>query len=118
MLTRKVLNIYSDTAVKYKKLKYKQSKLKLNNDFHKQLQNTWCISEICCLQTIPNVSNCYASTVRKRLLRSANKREKNFLHNSKELKKTECLLSKHLFLIYFYILDRSFTSHNKKALHL
>ena len=117
MLARKVSSIYSDIAEKYKKIKYKQNKLKLNNDFHKQLQNTWCISEICYLQTTPNVSNRYASSMWKRLLRSAtNKRDKEFHHNSKELKKTEFLLFKHLFLIDFYILNRSITSHNKRAL--
>ena len=67
---------------------------------------------------LPNVSNKDALSIRKRLLRSAiSKRNKELQHVSKEpSSQSETFLSKQLFTVDFYILNRSITSHNKKSL--
>ena len=63
------------------------------------------------------MSNKDASSVRKRLLRSAiNKRNKKLQHLSKEPSLSENLLSTQLSTIDFYILTKSITSYNKKSL--
>ena len=62
------------------------------------------------------ISNKYALSITKRLLRSAiNKRNKELHHVSKELTQSETFLSKQLPTIDFYIIKQSITSHNKKS---
>ena len=79
-----------------------------------ELQTTWCVFKI----TFPKllyVSNKYALSIRKRLIRSAiNKRNKETQNVSKDLHQLETVLSKQL-SIDFYILNRSITSQNKIA---
>ena len=66
---------------------------------------------------LPNVSNKDASSIRKRLLRSAiNKRNKELQHVLKELSISKNLLSKQLSTTDFYILKKSIISHNNMSL--
>ena len=66
---------------------------------------------------LPNVSNEYASSIRKRLLCSIiNNCNKELQHVLKELSVSENFLSKQLSTIEFYILKKSITLHNKKSL--
>ena len=66
---------------------------------------------------LPNVSNKYASSIRKRLLCSIiNNCNKELQHVLKELSVSENFLSKQLSTIEFYILKKSITLHNKKSL--
>ena len=116
-LSRKIIKLYNDITRKhgnvtvkdfrkYKKLKYKQDKLKQLGVYPKFL-----------IFKLPNVSNKNALKMRKRLLRSAiNKRNKEFQHVSKQRSQSETFLSKELSTIDFYILNRSITSHNKTSL--
>ena len=80
-----------------------------------ELQTTWCVFKI----TFPKLlylSNKYALSIHKRLIRSAiNKRNKETQHVSKDLHQLETFLSKQP-SIDFYILNRSITSQNKKSL--
>ena len=64
---------------------------------------------------LANVSNKDASSIRKRLLRSAiNNSNKELQHVLKELSISEIFISKQLSTIDLYILKKSITSHNKK----
>ena len=64
---------------------------------------------------LANVSNKDASSIRKRLLRSAiNNSNKELQHVLKELNISEIFISKQLSTIDLYILKKSITSHNKK----
>ena len=66
---------------------------------------------------LPNVSNKYALSIRKRLLCSAiNKGNKELQHLSKELSLSENFLSTQISTIDFYILTKSITLYNKKSL--
>ena len=66
---------------------------------------------------LPNVSNKDASSIRKKLLRSAiNKCNNELQHVLKELSISENFLSKQLSTIDFYILKKSIISHNNKSL--
>ena len=101
---------------KYLKLKYKQSKQKLDIDFFNNCKQTGVYPEFLIFK-LPNVWNKDASLIRKRLLCSdINTRNKKLQHVSKELSQSENVLSKQLSTIDFYILNRSVTQHNKKSL--
>ena len=66
---------------------------------------------------LSNVSNKDASSIRKRLFRSAiTNRNKELQHVFKELTISENFISKQLSTIDFYILKKSITSHKKKSL--
>ena len=132
MLSRKIVNIYSDipqkygnAAVKnfckYEKLEYKKKKLKLDIDFLKKCRQLGVYPNLFVFK-LPNVSNKDALSIRKRLVRSAiNKRNKEQQYLSKELTLTENLLSTQLSTTDFYVLTKSITLHNqnslKKSLH-
>ena len=91
MRLRKIINIYNDLARKhgnvtvkdfrkYEKLEYKKNKLKLDIDKQLGVYLNFLIFKL------PNVSNKDASSVRKRLIRSAiNMRNKELQHVLKEL---------------------------------
>ena len=93
-----IINIYNDIArkhenvtvkdiQKYEKLRYKKNKLKLNTDFLNNCKQLGVYPKFLIFR-LPNVSNKDASSIRKRLLRSAiNKRNKEFQQVSKELSK-------------------------------
>ena len=66
---------------------------------------------------LPNFPNKDALSIRKRIFRSGiNQRNKELQHLSKELSRTENLLSTQLSTTDFYILTKSITSYNKKSL--
>ena len=110
MLSRKIINIYSDIARKYgnvavkdfhihEKLEYKKKKLKLDIDFLNSCKQLGVYAKFLIFK-LPNVSNKDALSSRKRLLRSAiNKRNKELFKESlikslsKELSLTENFLS-------------------------
>ena len=91
MRLRKIINICNDLARKhgnvtvkdfrkYEKLEYKKNKLKLDIDKQLGVYLNFLIFKL------PNVSNKDASSVRKRLIRSAiNMRNKELQHVLKEL---------------------------------
>ena len=117
MLLRKIIKIYSDIAQKhgnvtvkdlrkYEKSKYRQNKLKLDIDFLNNCKQLGVYPKFLIFK-LPNVSNKDASSIRKRLLRSAiNKRNKELQHVLKELSISENFLSKQLSTIDFYILKK------------
>ena len=84
------------------------------------MQTTWWVSKIPNIPKffkLPNVSNNDASSVHKRLLRSAiNNRKKELLYVLKELSIFKKFISKQLSALEFYILKKSVTLHNKKLL--
>ena len=110
VLSRKIINIYSDIARKYgnvtvkdfrkyEKLEYKKKKLKLDIDFLNSCKQLGVYAKFLIFK-LPNVSNKDALSSRKRLLRSAiNKRNKELFKESlikslsKELSLTENFLS-------------------------
>ena len=87
VLSRKIINIYNDIAWKYgkvtvkgfrkyEKLKHKKNKLKLNIDFLSNWKQVGVYPKFLIFKLL-NGSNKDASSIRKRLLRSAiNKRNK------------------------------------------
>ena len=97
VLSRKIINIYNDIArkygdvrvkdfTKYEKLEYKKNKLKLDIDFLNNCKQLGVYPKFLIFK-LPNVSNKGTLSIHKRLLRSAiNKRNKELLHLSKELK--------------------------------
>ena len=127
VLSRKILNIYNNIALKYgnvtvkhfrkhEKLEYKKNKLKLDIDFLNNCKQL-CVYPKLLIFKLPNVSNKDALSVRKRLLRSAiNKRNKELQHLSKELSLSKNFLCTQLSTIDFYIPTKSITSYNKKSL--
>ena len=127
MLSRKIINVYSDIArkygnittkdfQKYEKLQHKKNKLKLDIDFLNNCEQLGVYPKFLIFK-LPNVSNKDAVSIRKRLLRSAiNKCKKELQHVSKDLSLSENFLSKQLSTIDFYILTKSITSQNKKSL--
>ena len=127
MLSRKIINIYNDIARKYgnitvkhfrkyEKLQYKNNKLKLDIDVLNNCKQLGVYPKFLIFK-LPNVSNKDVVSIRKRLIRSAiNKRNKELQHVSKDLSLFENFLSEQLSTIYFYILTKSITSHNKKSL--
>ena len=127
MLSRKILNIYNNIAPKYRnvtvndfrkheKLEYKKNKLKLDIDYLNNCKQLSVYPKFL-LFKLPNVSNKYALSIRKRLLRrTINKRNKGLKRLSKELSLSENFLSTQLSTIDFYILTKSITSYNKKSL--
>ena len=81
MLSRKIINIYSDIARKYgnvtckdfrkyEKLEYKKNKLKLDIDFLNNCKQLGVYPKFLIFK-LPNVSNKDALSIRKRLLRRA-----------------------------------------------
>ena len=124
MLSRKIIYVYNDVARKhgsvtvkdfrkYEKLKYKQNKLKLDIDFLNNCKQPGVYPKFLIIK-LPNVSNKDALSIRKRLLRSAiSKRNKELQHISKELSQSETFLTKQLYTIDFYILNRSITNRLK-----
>ena len=127
MLSRKIINIYSDIAGKYgivivkdfrkyEKLDHKKNKVKLDIDFLNSCKQLGVYPKLLIFK-LPNVSNKDALSSTKRLLRSAiNKHNKELQHFSKELSLSENILSTQLSTIDFYILTKSLTSYNKKSL--
>ena len=96
--------------------KYKKNKIKLDIDFLNNCKQLVVYPKFFIFK-LPNVSNEDASSIRKRLLRSAiNKRNKQFQHDLKELTISRNLSSKHLSVIDFYILKKSIISYNNKSL--
>ena len=86
MLARKIINIYNDIAReygnvavkefrKYEKLEYKKNKLKLDINFLKNCKQLGVYPGFLIFKLL-NVSNKDALSIRKRLLCSANKRNK------------------------------------------
>ena len=127
MLSRKIINIYSDIAQKYgnvtvedfwkyEKLKYKKNKLKLDIDFLNNCNQLGVYLKFLIFK-LRNVSNKDALSIHKRIFRKAiNKRNKKLQYLSKELSLSENFLSTQLSPIDFYILTKSITSYNKKSL--
>ena len=127
MLSRKILNIYNNIAPKYRnvtvndfrkheKLEYKKNKLKLDIDYLNNCKQLSVYPKFL-LFKLPNVSNKYALSIRKRLLRrTINKRNKGLKRLSKELSLSENFLSTQLSTTDLYILTKSITSYNKKSL--
>ena len=109
-------NVTVKDFCKYEKLKYKQSKLKLDIDFLNNCKQLGVYPTFLIFK-LPNVSDKYDLSICKRLLRSViNKRSKELHHVSKALSQSETFLSKQLSTIDFYIIKRSITSRNKKLL--
>ena len=125
VLPRKIINIYSDIARKYRnvgrknwvwKNRVRKVKLKLDIDFLNKCKQLGVYPKLL-IFILPNVSNKDAWSISKRLLGSTiNKRNKEFQHLSKELSLSKNFLSTQLSTIDFYILAKSTTSHNKKSL--
>ena len=100
-------NVTVKDFYKFEKLKYKQSKLKLDIDFLNNCKQLGVYPRFLIFK-LPNVSDKYALSIRKRLLRSIiNKRNKELHHVSKALSQSETFLSKQLSTIDFYIIKRS-----------
>ena len=127
MLSRKIINIYSDIARKYgnvtvkdfriyEKLEDKKNKLKLNIDFLNNCKKLDVYPKLLIFKRL-NVSNKDALLIRKRLLCSAiNKGNKELQNLSKELSLSANLFSTQLSTIDLYILTKSITLHNMKSL--
>ena len=127
-LSRKIINIYTDNAWKYRnvtvkdfrkyeKIEYKKNKLKLDIDFLNNCKEFGVYPKFLYFK-LSNVSNKDAFSICKRLLRSAiNKPNKELQHLSKELSLSENFLSTHLSTIDFYILTKSIRSYKKKLLY-
>ena len=115
-LRRNHRNVTVKDFHKYEKLEYKKSKLKLDIDFLNNCKQFGVHRKYFIFKLL-NVSNRDASSICKRLLRSAiNKRNKQLQHVLKELSLSENFISKQLSTIAFYILKKSITLHNKKLL--
>ena len=126
MLSSKIINIYNHIAQKYgndtvkdfrkyKKLKYKKNKLKLDIAFLSNYKQLGVYPKLLIFK-LQSVSNKDALSICKILLCSAiNKRNKE-QRFSNELSLSKNFLSKQLSTIDFYILTKSITSHNKKLL--
>ena len=114
MLSRKIINIFNGIAQKYEnatvkdfrkyeKLEHKKKKLNIDIDFLNNCKELGVYLKFLIFK-LPNLSNKYALSIRKKLLRSAiNKRNKELQHLSKELS-----------LIETY--TKSITLYNKKSL--
>ena len=96
VLPRKIINLYNDVERKnrnvrvkdfrkYEELEYKKNKLKLDIDFLNNWKQLGVYPKFLIFK-LPNVSNRYASSICKRLLRSAiNNRNKELQNVSQEL---------------------------------
>ena len=96
ILPRKIINLYNDVERKnrnvrvkdfrkYEELEYKKNKLKLDIDFLNNCKQLGVYPKFLIFK-LPNVSNRYASSICKRLLRSAiNNRNKELQNVSQEL---------------------------------
>ena len=96
VLSRKSINIYNDIAreyrnvtvqdfQKYEKLEFKKNKLKIGIYFLNSCKQL-CVYPKFLIFKLPNVSNKDASSIRKKLIRSAiSKDNKELQHLSKEL---------------------------------
>ena len=127
VLSRKITNVYNDLARKYgnvtvkdfrkyEKLEDKKNKLKLDIDFLNNCKQLGVYPKSLIFK-LPNLSNKDASSIHKRLLRSAiNKRNKELYYVLKELNISRNFLSKQLSTIGFYILQKSTISYNNKSL--
>ena len=127
VLSRKIINIYSDIARKYgnvtvkafwkyEKLEYKKNKLKIEIEFLNNCKQLSLCPKILIFKLL-NVSNKDVWSIRKRLLRSAiNKDNKELQHPSKELSLSKNLLCTQLSTADFYILKKSIIPYNKKSL--
>ena len=94
----------------------KKNKLKLNIDFLKNWKQLDVYPKFLIFK-LPNVSNKDASSIRKRLFRSAiNKRNKEHEHVLKELSISRNVLFKELSTTDFYILKKSTIQYNSKSL--
>ena len=108
MLSRKIINIFNGIAQKYgnatvkdfrkyEKLEHKKKKLNIDIDFLNNCKELGVYLKFLIFK-LPNLSNKYALSIRKRLLRSAiNKRNKELQHLSKELSLTENFLSTQIY---------------------
>ena len=114
---RKYGNVTVKDFLKYEKLEYKNSKLKLDIGFINNCKQLGVCPKFLIFKLL-NGSNKDALSSRKRLLRSAiNKRNKELQHLPKELSLSgNYLLSTQLSTIDFYILTKSIILYNKKSL--
>ena len=97
--------------INYERFQMIKNKLKLDIDFLSNCKQLGVYPK-CLIFKLPNVSNKYASSIRKRLLRSAiNKRNKELQHVLKEN-----FLSKQLSTNDFYVFKKSTVSYNNKLL--
>ena len=114
VLPRKIINIYNNLAQKQGNVK--KNKLKLGIDFLNNYKQLGVYPKFLIFK-LPVVSNKDASSIRKRLLRSAtSNRNKELQHVLKELSLSKNVISKQLSTTDFDILKKFITSHNKKSL--
>ena len=114
VLPRKIINIYNNLAQKQGNVK--KNKLKLGIDFLNNYKQLGVYPKFLIFK-LPVVSNKDASSIRKRLLRSAtSNRNKELQHVLKELSLSKNVISKQLSTTDFNILKKFITSHNKKSL--
>ena len=114
VLSRKIINIYNNLAQKQGNVK--KNKLKLGIDFLNNYKQLGVYPKFLIFK-LPVVSNKDASSIRKRLLRSAtSNRNKELQHVLKELSLSKNVISKQLSTTDFNILKKFITSHNKKSL--
>ena len=114
VLPRKIINIYNNLAQKQGNVK--KNKLKLGIDFLNNYKQLGVYPKFLIFK-LPVVSNKDASSIRKRLLRSAtSNRKKELQHVLKELSLSKNVISKQLSTTDFNILKKFITSHNKKSL--
>ena len=118
MLSRKIINTYTDLARRHEKVTVKDLKNKLKLDIEslnhcKQLG----VYPMFFIFDLSNVSNKDASSIRKRLLCTAiNNRNQELQHILKELSISKNFISEQLSTIDLYILKKSITLHSKKLL--
>ena len=105
-LAKKYGNVTVKDIHKYEKLEYKKNKLKLVIDFLNNCKELGLYPKFLFFK-LSNVSNKDASSIRKRLFRSAiNKRIKELQYVLEELSEPESFFSKQLSTIDFYIFQK------------
>ena len=115
-MAQKYGNVTVKYIAKHEKLEYKKNKLNIGIDFLNSCKQLGVYPKFLIFK-LPIVSNKYASSIFKRLLRSAiNKHNKELQHLSKKLSLSGNFLCTQLSTIDFYILTKSIISYNKKSL--
>ena len=115
-LARKYGNVTVKDFRKYEELQYKNDKLKLDLNFLNNCKQLGVYLKFFIFKPL-NVSNKDASSICKRLLRSAiYKRNKELQHVLKELSTSGNFLSKQLSIIDFCILKKSVILYDNKSL--
>ena len=115
-IAQKHRNVTVKDLQKYEKLRYKKNKLKPDIYFLNNTKQYGVYPKFLIFKQ-PNVWNKDASSIRKRLLRSAiNKRNEELQNGLEELSLSENFLSKQLSTIDFYIRNKSKTLDNRKLL--